>query len=891
MTDTKTPQIVETDREHNPKAVFFGTDQNIINPLALYLDSHNVELFSGKNLHDAFFGDYFFYVGEMSLVKEFVVNEGKKLPKSVFLCYSLLGQTEFENLFEQLTDVKLIWVERNTELTSREVVRIVEFLFNTNKKVMMLRPFVKKNSLEEKPLRVDKLVVSEVSPKVLPEAKADMVLAEDVTARKVEIKKTEVVKTHEKIPFLNEVEEFHSSYAETKITTAKSEIKQVEINAQLTKPSSQLGMSVQGFYADASPKRSGASVAKKKRLPLFLASFIGLILFILFPVLVITAEHALAFEYIQMGKKALLSQETERAEKNFKNAKMYANLGVKNIEFFSSFLSIIKQKELYAILYDFSQIQANIAAGAYSTTKAAKEGSILFVGISGQDKGISYGQLISAIRGHLTLADTEFAHAQARLKTLQTKKLPEKLGKYVKGWHDEVTGARATLTSAQGILAVTPQIIGLYGKRSYLLLFQNNMELRPSGGFIGSFGLITFEEGRLTDLKIEDIYTADGALKGHIEPPAPIKLYLSQEHWFMRDSNWDPDFEISGARAAWFLEKELGISVDGVIALDLSYVSQLLSVVGPLTIPEYPEPISDKNLFLATHNAIHDDFFPGSTKKRDLLGAIGRRLIDQLLLEKNIKTEVLIKIYEGLVQKHAMAYFSSLPLQNSIKQLGWAGSYNIPDCSTLNCFSDFLRIVDANLGVNKVNYYIEKKSSDKITINSDGTITHALAITYKNNAAKNDTQVGGVYKNYVRVFVPASMELIEAKQGTIVLSKEAGEVASASSVLVTKNQNNQSFATFLEVEPESEQTLAFTYKTIGALNENNTYALYLQKQPGTQNDPIAISLRHPQNWTTLVNPQETSNVASAVSLATGNEIGYTINLLTDYALRVSFERR
>src|SRR3989344_5241553 len=113
------------------------------------------------------------------------------------------------------------------------------------------------------------------------------------------------------------------------------------------------------------------------------------------------------------------------------------------------------------------------------------------------------------------------------------------------------------------------------------------MELRPGGGFIGSYGLLTFSKGKITDFSIHDVYDADGQLKGHIEPPFPIRRYLPQIHWYMRDSNWDVDFAKAASTSAYFLNAETGKTVDGVIGVDLSFVKNLLSVTGPITVSDY----------------------------------------------------------------------------------------------------------------------------------------------------------------------------------------------------------------------------------------------------------------------------------------------------------------
>ena len=136
--------------------------------------------------------------------------------------------------------------------------------------------------------------------------------------------------------------------------------------------------------------------------------------------------------------------------------------------------------------------------------------------------------------------------------------------------------ARATFTYIDEFLTLYPNLAGYKEAKTYLVLLQNSNELRPTGGFIGSVGVIKFEDGILSDFRIDDVYTLDGQLKGHVDPPLPIRDLLGQEHWYLRDSNWSPDFKESAIRAAWFYQKEGGESVDGVIAINSPLIVGIL---------------------------------------------------------------------------------------------------------------------------------------------------------------------------------------------------------------------------------------------------------------------------------------------------------------------------
>jgi len=59
------------------------------------------------------------------------------------------------------------------------------------------------------------------------------------------------------------------------------------------------------------------------------------------------------------------------------------------------------------------------------------------------------------------------------------------------------------------VSAQLPAILGLDGPRRYLVLTQDPSELRPGGGFIGSFGIIAFDRGRITERHFQDVFPLD----------------------------------------------------------------------------------------------------------------------------------------------------------------------------------------------------------------------------------------------------------------------------------------------------------------------------------------------------------------------------------------------
>jgi hypothetical protein len=161
--------------------------------------------------------------------------------------------------------------------------------------------------------------------------------------------------------------------------------------------------------------------------------------------------------------------------------------------------------------------------------------------------------------------------------------------------------ALEAVTQFKKILPYFDDLLAKDSEKKYLLLFANNMELRPGGGFIGSFGVLTTKNYALNNIQIYDVYDADGQLTAHIEPPPAIRNYLNQPHWFLRDSAFSPDFLENYEQAKFFLEKEMNLSrFSGAILVTTTAIENILDAFGNLYLPEFQETVNKKNFYLKT---------------------------------------------------------------------------------------------------------------------------------------------------------------------------------------------------------------------------------------------------------------------------------------------------
>ena len=232
-----------------------------------------------------------------------------------------------------------------------------------------------------------------------------------------------------------------------------------------------------------------------------------------------------------------------------------------------------------------------------------------------------------------------------------------------------------------------PEILGLDGKRrEYMVLLQNEMEIRATGGFVGSYAILSFEGGRLLSFEVKDVYEADGQLKGHVEPPEEIKKYLGESGWFMRDANWQASFPQTSREIQWFLEKETGRKVDGVIGMDLAVAKMILGVTGEIYVPDFKEKVNKDNLYEQAEFWSETNSFPGSTQKASFLGGLGTQLFEEI---KNLKTtkrwELMMGMVEMLERNEIQLGFNHSETAEAMAEAGWDGSVYEGECSGLRC--------------------------------------------------------------------------------------------------------------------------------------------------------------------------------------------------------------
>lgn len=304
-----------------------------------------------------------------------------------------------------------------------------------------------------------------------------------------------------------------------------------------------------------------------------------------------------------------------------------------------------------------------------------------------------------------------------------------------------------------------------YTNSSYLILLQNNNELRANGGFFGSYAVITINSQLSTvnspldySIHFQDIYVPDGQITGHIDPPAPIQTAFKQGWWRLRDADWEPDFPTSAKTIRWFLEKGNEINPDFLITLNLNTIEKIAKIIGEIDVPEYNFKLNSDNLYTLLQNQAETNFFPGSTQKKDVLTATGNALTKKL---STLKPKQLIQIAQVVTDQlnHSNLLVNAInpDVQKILEDKHWAGELSIVNCQLSNCLNDTFLLVETNLGANKANCCVERITKHVIT-RGETEISHLVNLTLTNTSPLENPLpprfYGGNYISYLRFYLP-----------------------------------------------------------------------------------------------------------------------------------------
>ncbi len=387
-----------------------------------------------------------------------------------------------------------------------------------------------------------------------------------------------------------------------------------------------------------------------------------------------------------------------------------------------------------------------------------------------------------------------------------------------------------------------PDILGFPEPSNYLVIFQNTDELRPSGGFIGSYAILQSKNASLKKITTADSYHLDMPVRNSLDVKANpvLNRYLKSEKMFLRDANWSPDW-IQSAKNINFIYKEILKSwpedkekpfnedFDFIIAITPDLVESLLEIVGPI---DHKGKLYTANNFQAQlQKQVEIDYIEqgiSSWERKsvisDLLEIIETRLLN---LEQKNWPQLIYKITDQADKKNILIYAKDDYTQEIFKNLDWTGQVK-------TVAGDYIMVVDANMAALKTDALINRSMKYKAKI-FNGNVESSLSLNYKHLGTEINWRTSK-YHSYTRIYLPIDAENIEV----------SGFTSDSVKIYKDNELNKKVVAGYFTVLLDSEKSIVLNYETT---NKDDNYNLYIQKQPGT-------------NWKTKVNVNFNDNLNS-----------------------------
>jgi hypothetical protein len=428
-----------------------------------------------------------------------------------------------------------------------------------------------------------------------------------------------------------------------------------------------------------------------------------------------------------------------------------------------------------------------------------------------------------------------------------------------------------------------PALLGADGPRRYLIMAQNEDELRATGGFLTGAGVVTVENGRIADLHFRDSSDVDNiAAKPYDFPPQPLYDFMGLEVFVFRDANYWPDFPTSARKAMDLYAYGLGIEpLDGAIAIDQEFLRLLVEATGPVPIPDSEQVINANNLLKMLREArdIQEGQEVGEwvLNRKAFLGGFAAAIQAKVETEfGNIDLPKLARNMSAAANsRHLSIYLRDPDAAAALAATGWDG--RLPSAPP----GDFIMAVDTNVGYNKVNLLVERTLTYEVDLGPQPTAT--LNVLYTHTGEPQDepcfqgvTQefeqamaylalADKCYWNYLRVYAPGGSVLMASSSHTVpgetLLN---GRTWEGPAQTVAEQPGLTTFANFMLLPRAAELSAMFQYQLPAGVaqteGDETVYRLTVFKQPGRRPELLAILVSLPVGATLLESSLPAENV-------------------------------
>lgn len=567
-----------------------------------------------------------------------------------------------------------------------------------------------------------------------------------------------------------------------------------------------------------------------------------------------------AYQSLEGGIKSMVGYDFENAETNFSNANQKfteaENEINQNGEVVNQILKLIPNqgKQL-----DYGE--KLIETGVLLSESAVYINSALI-----EQDGLTITQKIELIHDNLYKCKDNLKKVGKNISEIDENVLPQEYREKFKLMKEKFPLLTSNIDKITSLFDVTNQILGSDGVKRYLFLFQNNNELRPTGGFIGSLAIVDIKDGQIQSIIVPPggPYDYRAGITDTFIAPKP--MWLINPNFYFWDMNWWMDAPTSFSTIAENFEKSGGPTVDGIISINSDVMLDVLKLIGPVHIDEYNLDITPENFYKEIQEIVEFKYDKKENKPKEVIGEMMQKILDRLFNDKNLNYLEMIKLFDrGVSSKDIQMYFSDSSLEATIDTYGWSGAIRQTD-------KDYLSIVNTNIGGGKTDEFIKQKIYHNVEVLSNGKIINTVKIVRKFNEVSDNFFARATNKNYMRIYVPRDSKLLEAGGfdsfpekdyvKPIYGSQEFGKllelqgrisIDKASGIEIFDELGKTTFAGWQEIKPGEEKIVYVKYELPFILNfeslqsflnglfkddsdKFNSYSVIYQKQSGIESE-------------------------------------------------------
>ena len=501
-----------------------------------------------------------------------------------------------------------------------------------------------------------------------------------------------------------------------------------------------------------------------------------------------------------------------------------------------------------------------------------------------------------------TLEETDLENTKLAPYKVQFEELKQKIPE-ITGW----------LSQARDMFAMMAYALGIDEPKRWMLVFQNNAELRPSGGFMGSYAIVDMKDGQVADMQVPGggFYDLKGSLTTAVDAPYPFHLFSSI--WQPWNANWFPDFPASAQKIMWFYDKSGGSTVDGVIAFTPDVLEKILKLTGEIDMPEYKTTVNAENFVRMTLIEVELEYDKEENQPKKFIADLLPKVLKKLAeIDKQKMLDVWNALSSSLKEKHLLLYFNDETMQKKASDFGWTGEM-------LNTARDYLSVVQTNIAGGKTDRVIKTKIGHQVELTDDGAMIDTVTFSKEHNGKAGDVFEGHVNTDYVRFYVPQGSKLMSAEGFDASPADRQFQVAAleqdphlekyeknlavdeSSGTRITEEFGKTVFANWMNVAPGESKTVKIKYllpfkytgvkmavadqdynfwdlinkyflgkekKAVKQRNGEQVYSLLIQKQSGTDGVEFASKIEFGENWAVQTSTPASVKVGQNVEFKT-----------------------